>query len=91
MVVIRGEKVPWPEEVEVDLPNVRLIQIMVEISSTGSKFMVMGEKCLEGCVGADGGEVNEGRGNFGVSKSLHGEILEVVIGESGGEIFGDDR
>ncbi|GKG60117.1 hypothetical protein Tco_0609781, partial [Tanacetum coccineum] len=62
-----------------------------KMSSTGSKFMVRGEECLEGCVGAGGGEVNEGRDEFGVSKSLLGEIPGIVIGESGGEIFGDDR
>ncbi|GJU66377.1 hypothetical protein Tco_1252636 [Tanacetum coccineum] len=60
------------------------------MSLTGSKFMVRGEECLEGCVGAGGGEVNKGGDDFGVSKSLLGEILRVVIGESGGEIFGDD-
>ncbi|GJR43470.1 hypothetical protein Tco_1311573 [Tanacetum coccineum] len=62
-----------------------------EMSSTGSKFMVKGEECLEGCVDAGRGEVNGGGDDFGVSKSLLGEIPRVVIGESGGEIFGDDR
>ncbi|GJV94133.1 hypothetical protein Tco_1541946 [Tanacetum coccineum] len=61
-----------------------------KISSTGSKCMVRGEECLEGCVGADGGEVNRGGDDFGVSKSLLGEIPGVVIGESGGETFRDD-
>ncbi|GJX32336.1 hypothetical protein Tco_0242191 [Tanacetum coccineum] len=61
-----------------------------KMSSTGSKFMVRGEECLEGRVGADGGEVKGGGDDFGVSKSLVGEIPRVVIGESGGEIFGDD-
>ncbi|GKC06124.1 hypothetical protein Tco_0997734, partial [Tanacetum coccineum] len=57
----------------------------------GGGFVVLGgEECLEGCVGAGGDEVNRGRDDFGVSKSLLGEILGVVIGESGGEIFGDD-
>ncbi|GKC94599.1 hypothetical protein Tco_1160041, partial [Tanacetum coccineum] len=60
-------------------------------SSTGSKFMVRGDECLEGCVGTGGGEVNRGSEDFGVSKSLLGEILDVVIGESGGETFGDDE
>ncbi|GKC52091.1 hypothetical protein Tco_1074836, partial [Tanacetum coccineum] len=77
MVAIVGEEVPWPEEVEVDLPSVRLIRMMVK-------------ECLEGCVGVGGGEVNGGGDDFGVSKSLLGEIPGVVIGESGGEIFGDD-
>ncbi|GKB16970.1 hypothetical protein Tco_0850893, partial [Tanacetum coccineum] len=60
------------------------------MSSTGSKFIFRGEEYLDGCVGAGGGEVNEGGDNFGVSKSLLGEIPSVVIGESGGETFGDD-
>nr|GEY76348.1 hypothetical protein [Tanacetum cinerariifolium] len=61
-----------------------------KISSIGSKFMVRGEECLESYVGADGCEVNRGGDDFGVSKSLLGEILRVVTGESGGEIFRDD-
>ncbi|GKB98640.1 hypothetical protein Tco_0984777 [Tanacetum coccineum] len=61
-----------------------------KIRSTGSKLMVRGEECLEGCVGASRGEVSGGGDDFGVSKSLLGEILGVVIGESGGETFGDD-
>ncbi|GJR37025.1 hypothetical protein Tco_1212709 [Tanacetum coccineum] len=57
----------------------------------GGGFMVLGggKECLEGCVGAVGGEVNGGGDEFGVSKSLLGEIPRVVIGESGGVIFGD--
>nr|GEY17915.1 hypothetical protein [Tanacetum cinerariifolium] len=31
-----------------------------KMSSTGSKFMVRDEECLEGCVGARGGEFNGG-------------------------------
>ncbi|GJR69790.1 hypothetical protein Tco_0015855 [Tanacetum coccineum] len=62
-----------------------------KMSSTGSKFMVRGEECLEGCVGAGRGEVNGGGDDFGVSKNFLGEILRVVIGESGRETFGDDR
>ncbi|GKE65437.1 hypothetical protein Tco_1519598, partial [Tanacetum coccineum] len=62
-----------------------------KISSTGSKFMVRCEECLEGCVGASIGEVNRGGDDFGVSKSLLGEIPEVEIGDSGGETFGDDE
>nr|GEW75873.1 hypothetical protein [Tanacetum cinerariifolium] len=63
-----------------------------KISSTGSKFMVGGEECLEGyvCVKAGGGEVNGGGDEFRVSKSLLGEIARVAIGESGGETFGVD-
>ncbi|GKD93043.1 hypothetical protein Tco_1372880, partial [Tanacetum coccineum] len=52
--------------------------------------MVRGEECLEGCVGAGGGEVSGVGDDFGVSTSLLGEIPRVVIGESGGETFGDD-
>nr|GEV20647.1 hypothetical protein [Tanacetum cinerariifolium] len=62
-----------------------------KMSSTGSKFMVRGEVCLEGCVGAGRGEVNEGRDNFWVSKSLIGKIPKVMIGKSGREIFRDDE
>ncbi|GKC02872.1 hypothetical protein Tco_0994482, partial [Tanacetum coccineum] len=61
------------------------------MSSTGSKLMVRGEECLEGCVGAGGGEVNGGGDVFGVSKSFLGDIHGVVIGESGGETFRDDE
>ncbi|GJX05980.1 hypothetical protein Tco_0193912 [Tanacetum coccineum] len=61
-----------------------------KMSSTGSMLMVRGEECLEGCVGAGGGEVNGGGDDFGVSKSLLGDIPGVVIGESDGETFGDD-
>ncbi|GJY72777.1 hypothetical protein Tco_0477208 [Tanacetum coccineum] len=61
-----------------------------KMSSTGSKFMVKGEESLKGCVGADGGEVNRGGDDFGVSKSLLGEIPRVAIRESGGETFGVD-
>nr|GEV20198.1 hypothetical protein [Tanacetum cinerariifolium] len=39
-----------------------------KISSTGSKLMVRGEECLEGCVSASGGEVNGGGDDFGMSK-----------------------
>nr|GEX66271.1 hypothetical protein [Tanacetum cinerariifolium] len=62
-----------------------------KMSSKGSKFMVIIEECLEGCVGASEGEVNKGGDNFEVSKSLLGEILRVAIGESGGETFGVDE
>ncbi|GKA40325.1 hypothetical protein Tco_0732918 [Tanacetum coccineum] len=51
-----------------------------KMSSTGSKLMVIGEECLEGCVSAGGGEVSGGGDDFGVSKSLLGEILGVMIG-----------
>ncbi|GJW05917.1 hypothetical protein Tco_1568340 [Tanacetum coccineum] len=61
-----------------------------KMSSTGSKLMVRGEQCLEACVGAGGGEVNGGGDDFRVSKSLLGDILGVVIGESDGETFRDD-
>ncbi|GJV25314.1 hypothetical protein Tco_1378009 [Tanacetum coccineum] len=61
-----------------------------KISSTRSKLMVCSEECLEGCVGAGGGEVSGGGDDFKVSKSLLGEIPGVMIGESGGEAFGED-
>ncbi|GJV80201.1 hypothetical protein Tco_1516071 [Tanacetum coccineum] len=44
------------------------------MSSTGSKLMVRCEECLEGNGGGD---------DFGVRKSLLGDIPEVMIGESG--------
>nr|GFA47234.1 hypothetical protein [Tanacetum cinerariifolium] len=47
-------------------------------SLTRSKFMVRGEECLEGCVGAGGGLVNEGGDAFGLRKSLFSAILRVV-------------
>ncbi|GKF61733.1 hypothetical protein Tco_0181787, partial [Tanacetum coccineum] len=61
-----------------------------KMSLTGSKFMVRGKECLEGCVGVGGGEVKGGGDEFGVSKILVGEIPGVVIGESGRDIFRDD-
>ncbi|GJV36309.1 hypothetical protein Tco_1408786 [Tanacetum coccineum] len=61
-----------------------------KISSTGSKFMVIGEECLEGCVGSGVGQVNEGGDDFRVSKSLLGEIPRVAVRESHGETFGVD-
>ncbi|GKC52240.1 hypothetical protein Tco_1074985 [Tanacetum coccineum] len=57
------------------------------MSSTGSKFMVRGEECLEGCIGASGGEVNGGGDDFRVSKGLLVEIPGVTIEESDGETF----
>nr|GEU66194.1 hypothetical protein [Tanacetum cinerariifolium] len=55
-------------------------------SSTGSKFMVRGEECLEGCVGAGEGKVNGSGDDFGVRKSLFGEIPRVVIGDLNREV-----
>ncbi|GJZ97625.1 hypothetical protein Tco_0670078 [Tanacetum coccineum] len=49
----------------------------------GGGFVVLG-------VGAGGGEVNGSGVDFGVVKSLLGEILGDVMGESGGEEFGVD-
>ncbi|GKA17831.1 hypothetical protein Tco_0697668 [Tanacetum coccineum] len=40
----------------------------------GGRFMASGEECLDGWVGADGGEVKGGGVDFGVSRSLLGEI-----------------
>ncbi|GJW84334.1 hypothetical protein Tco_0157479 [Tanacetum coccineum] len=58
---------------------------------SGGGFVVLGgEECLEGCVGAGGGEVNRDGDDFGVRKSLLGEIPGVVIRESGEEKFGVD-
>ncbi|GJS66282.1 hypothetical protein Tco_0680846 [Tanacetum coccineum] len=60
-----------------------------KMSSTGSKFMVRGrvsrknQKKLKFTVLCSRGEVKSSRDDFEVSKSLDGEILGVVIGESG--------
>ncbi|GKB10448.1 hypothetical protein Tco_0844371 [Tanacetum coccineum] len=59
-------------------------------SLVGSKFMASGEECLDGWVGAGGGEVKGDGVVFGVSKILLGEIPEDIMGESGGEAFGVD-
>ncbi|GKB18024.1 hypothetical protein Tco_0851947 [Tanacetum coccineum] len=59
-------------------------------SLMGSKFMANGEECLDGWVGVGGGEVKGGGVDFGVSRTLLGEIPGEIIGESGGEVFGFD-
>ncbi|GJV62814.1 hypothetical protein Tco_1473642 [Tanacetum coccineum] len=53
-------------------------------SSMGSMLMAKGEECLDGWVGAGRGEVKGGV-DFGVTKSLVGEIPIENTGESGGE------
>ncbi|GJS02915.1 hypothetical protein Tco_0319423 [Tanacetum coccineum] len=58
-----------------------------KISSIGSKFMVDGEDCLDGCDGAGGGEVKGGGVDLGVIKSFSGEIPGETMGESGGDII----
>ncbi|GKG33895.1 hypothetical protein Tco_0434054 [Tanacetum coccineum] len=55
------------------------------MSSTGSMFMVNGEDCLEGWVGAGGGEVKGGGVVLGVVKSSLGEKPGGAIGVVGGE------
>ncbi|GKD82328.1 hypothetical protein Tco_1349167 [Tanacetum coccineum] len=56
----------------------------------GGGLVVVGEECLDGYVGAGGGEVKGGGVDFGVTKSLLGEIPAESTGESGGEEFGVD-
>ncbi|GJZ31784.1 hypothetical protein Tco_0576831 [Tanacetum coccineum] len=64
----------------------------------GGRFVVLGgrsssvskKECLDGWVGAGGGEVKGDGVDFGVSRTLLGEIPEEIIGESGGEVFGVD-
>ncbi|GJW09742.1 hypothetical protein Tco_1575569 [Tanacetum coccineum] len=56
-------------------------------SLMGSKFMDNGEECLDGWVRADGGEVKGGGVDFGVSRTLLGEILGEIMGEGGGKAF----
>ncbi|GJZ18420.1 hypothetical protein Tco_0554543 [Tanacetum coccineum] len=52
---------------------------------------VGGEECLDGCVEASRGEVKGGGVEFGVTKSLLGEIPRESTGESGNEEFRVDR
>ncbi|GJV03561.1 hypothetical protein Tco_1337130 [Tanacetum coccineum] len=49
--------------------------------SVGSKFMDNGEECLDGWVGAGGGEVKGGGVDFGVSRILLGEIPREIMGK----------
>nr|GEV22659.1 hypothetical protein [Tanacetum cinerariifolium] len=56
----------------------------------GSRLVVHGgkssrEDCLDGLDGVTGGEVNDRRVVLRVFKSLLGEVLDDVMGESGGE------
>ncbi|GKF62077.1 hypothetical protein Tco_0182131 [Tanacetum coccineum] len=81
------EEAPWSEEVERVKECMWRSRRVEQMSSTWSKFMVRGEECLEGCIGASGGEVNGGGDDFGVSKGLLGEIPGVAIEESDGETF----
>ncbi|GJT61877.1 hypothetical protein Tco_1005410 [Tanacetum coccineum] len=59
-------------------------------SLIGSIVIAKGEEYLDGCVRAGGGEVKGDGVNFGVTKSLLGEILGESMEESGGEEFGVD-
>ncbi|GKD37566.1 hypothetical protein Tco_1257773 [Tanacetum coccineum] len=56
-------------------------------SSEGSKLMASGKECLDGWIGAGGGEVKGSGIVFGVSRIEFGMIPEDNIGESGGEAF----
>ncbi|GJV63227.1 hypothetical protein Tco_1474055, partial [Tanacetum coccineum] len=56
-------------------------------SLVGSKFMASGEECLDGWVGAGGGEVKGGGVVFEVSRIFLGEIPRDIMGESDGEAF----
>ncbi|GJZ09294.1 hypothetical protein Tco_0543577 [Tanacetum coccineum] len=56
-------------------------------SSVGSKFVASGEECLDSFLRAAGGEVKGGGVDFGVSRTLLGEIPRDIMGESGGETF----
>ncbi|GJW57138.1 hypothetical protein Tco_0103869 [Tanacetum coccineum] len=56
-------------------------------SLMGYKFMANGEECLDGWVRANGGEVKGGGVDFGVSRTLLGEIPK----ESGGVEFRVNR
>ncbi|GJS64169.1 hypothetical protein Tco_0678733 [Tanacetum coccineum] len=59
----------------------------------GGGFVVgdgSGEECLDGWVGAGGGDVKVGGVVFGVSRILLGVIPGDIMGESDGEAFGLD-
>ncbi|GKA16307.1 hypothetical protein Tco_0696054 [Tanacetum coccineum] len=61
----------------------------------GSILMANGKECLDGWVRAGRGELMGGGVEFGVSRSLLGEIPREIIGdkvgeECGGEEFGFD-
>ncbi|GJW38101.1 hypothetical protein Tco_0063946 [Tanacetum coccineum] len=60
----------------------------VEVAMVEEEFMASGEECLDGWVGDGGGEVKGGGVDFGVSRTLLGEIHGDIMGESGGEAFG---
>ncbi|GJT28477.1 hypothetical protein Tco_0908752 [Tanacetum coccineum] len=75
VVAMVEEEDPYLEEGEVgEVENKSLI---------GSMLVAKGEECLESWVGAGGGEVKGCGVDFGVTKSLLGEIFR----ESGGEEF----
>ena len=59
-------------------------------SLMGSMLMANGEERLDGWVGASGGEVKGGSVDFGVSRSLLGEIYGEIKGKGGDEVFGVD-
>ncbi|GJX30480.1 hypothetical protein Tco_0238559 [Tanacetum coccineum] len=56
------------------------------------KYMLLKEKekLVHALVGAGGGEVKGGGVDFGVSRTLLGEIPGDIMGESGSETFGVD-
>ncbi|GKB86996.1 hypothetical protein Tco_0959268 [Tanacetum coccineum] len=60
-------------------------------SSLGSMLMANGEECLDGCFRAGGGEVMGGGVDFGVSRSLLGEILREIMGDKVGEEYGREE
>ncbi|GKD47320.1 hypothetical protein Tco_1271965 [Tanacetum coccineum] len=59
-------------------------------SSMGLMLMANGEECLDGWVRAGGGEVTGGVVDFGVIRSLLGEIPGDIMGERGGEACGGE-
>ncbi|GKC42585.1 hypothetical protein Tco_1060307 [Tanacetum coccineum] len=84
VVAMVGELVSWREEARIGCGEMGGVE---KISSIGSKFMVDGEDCLDGCDGAGGGEVKGGGVDLGVIKSFSGEIPGETMGESGGDII----
>ncbi|GJX20908.1 hypothetical protein Tco_0223585 [Tanacetum coccineum] len=65
----------------------RSMELKDGLCGGGSKFIANGEECLDGWVGAGGGEVKGGGVDFRVGRTLLGEIPREIMWESGGEAF----
>ncbi|GKC84555.1 hypothetical protein Tco_1140272 [Tanacetum coccineum] len=76
------------EKLEVEVAMVE--EEVPYLESIKEEFMASVEECLNGCVGAGGGEVKGGGVVFGVSRIFFGEIPGDIMGESSGKAFGVD-